>query len=74
MQFLKAFEREHIISTNGDQILLNPTKRGKFRFLVCLLQAIVDSYFVVISVIYEISQQRIVLEQSKLLKELHICV
>ena len=58
----------------GDVVSLHETKRGKLKFLICLLQAIVDSYVIVAATIYELQTQQIVLEQTKLVNELHICI
>jgi hypothetical protein len=74
MQYIKLFDQEKIFTLKGDIIEPNKSKRGKLNFFINLMQAIVDSYLVVVSTIYELASQQIVLEQSKLVNELHICV
>lgn len=62
MEFIKMFEKEQMFKLEGDFVSLHETKRGKLNFLICLLQAIVDSYVIVAATIYELQTQQIVLE------------
>ena len=57
MQFIKLFDKENIFTLNGDVIEPNKSKRGKLNFFINLMQALVDSYLVVVSTIYELSTQ-----------------
>ena len=62
MQYIKLFDQEKIFTLKGDIIEPNKSKRGKLNFFINLMQAIVDSYLVVVSTIYELATQQIVLE------------
>ena len=57
IKVIKIFEKENLVSLNGETVELHQNKRGKLNFLIFLLQAIADSYLVVLSTIYEILSQ-----------------
>jgi hypothetical protein len=57
MQLIKQFDKEKILTLKGDIIEANNSKRVRLNFFISLMQAIVDSYLVVVSTIYELASQ-----------------
>ena len=57
IQIVKLFDKEEIFTLKGEEIQPNKIKRGKLNFFINLMQAIVDSYLVVVSTIYELASQ-----------------
>ena len=54
---IKQFDKEKILTLKGDIIEPNKSKSVRLNFFISLMQAIVDSYLVVVSTIYELASQ-----------------